>query len=93
MAALSRFCPIAAIASWAWVLARPKYRARCSPKRPNYRKLYPKGDSSYQPSKAEMEEEFDMPGADMETLRRAFFKPRKPPKSGTRFGQVSAVGG
>ena len=27
-AALSRFCPIAAIASWACVLASPKYRAR-----------------------------------------------------------------
>lgn len=31
----------------------------------------------YQPSKAEMEEEFDMPGADPETLRRAFFRPVK----------------
>lgn len=33
--------------------------------------------SDYQPSKAELEEEFDMPGADMETLREAFFKPLK----------------
>jgi len=24
-----------------------------------------------------MEEEFDMPGANMETLRRAFFRPKK----------------
>ena len=32
-AASSRFCPMAAIASWAWVLARPKYRARSRPKR------------------------------------------------------------
>ena len=31
--------------------------------------LLPKG---YQPSKAEKEEEFDMPGADMKTLRQAF---------------------
>lgn len=33
--------------------------------------------SDYQPSKAELEEEYDMPGADMETLREAFFKPLK----------------
>ena len=31
--------------------------------------------ASYQPTKAEMEEEFDMPGADDETLCRAFFTP------------------
>ena len=31
--------------------------------------------ASYQPTKAELEEEFDMPGADDETLRRAFFTP------------------
>ena len=30
-----------------------------------------------QPSRAEMEEAIDMPGADMETLRQAFFKPVK----------------
>ena len=29
----------------------------------------------YQPSKAEREEECDMPGADLETVRRAFFRP------------------
>ena len=29
----------------------------------------------YQPSKAEMEEEFDMPGMDDEELRRTFFRP------------------
>ena len=40
-----------------------------------------------------MEEEFDMPGADMETLRRAFFRPGKPPKSGAGLGRVSVVGG
>ena len=28
----------------------------------------------YQPSKAEREEECDMPGADLETVRRAFFR-------------------
>ena len=33
--------------------------------------------SDYQPSKAETEEEIDMPGADLETVRRAFF--RRPP--------------
>ena len=31
--------------------------------------------SDYQPSKAETEEEIDMPGADLETVRRAFFRP------------------
>ena len=34
--------------------------------------------ASYQPSKAELEEEFDMPGADMDTLRQAFFGDGKP---------------
>lgn len=29
----------------------------------------------YQPTKAELEEEFDMPGADDETIRKAFFQP------------------
>lgn len=29
----------------------------------------------YQPSKAEIEEEFDMPGADIKTVRSAFFRP------------------
>lgn len=31
----------------------------------------------YQPSKAEQEREYDMPGADPETVRRAFFRPIK----------------
>ena len=31
----------------------------------------------YQPSKAEREQEYDMPGADLETVRRAFFQPIK----------------
>ena len=31
-------------------------------------------DSRHQPSKAEMEKEYDMPRADIETLRRAFFQ-------------------
>ena len=31
--------------------------------------------SDYQPSKAEKEEELDMPGASLETVRRAFFRP------------------
>ena len=31
--------------------------------------------SDYQPSKAEKEEEVDMPGASLETVRRAFFRP------------------
>lgn len=29
----------------------------------------------YQPTKAEREEEFDMPGADIKTVRSAFFRP------------------
>ena len=29
----------------------------------------------YQPTKAELEETYDMPGADEETLRKAFFQP------------------
>lgn len=31
--------------------------------------------SSYQPSKAEMEEEFDMPGLSLDEIRAAFFRP------------------
>ena len=31
--------------------------------------------SSYQPSKPEKEQEFDMPEASEETMRRAFFRP------------------
>lgn len=31
----------------------------------------------YQPSRAELREEFDMPKADMETVRNAFFQPVK----------------
>lgn len=32
-------------------------------------------DQSYQPPKAEREKDHDMPGASMETVRRAFFRP------------------
>jgi len=31
----------------------------------------------YQPSQAELKEEYDMPGADKERLRKAFFEPVK----------------
>lgn len=31
----------------------------------------------YQPSRAELGEEFDMPEADIETVRKAFFQPVK----------------
>ena len=34
--------------------------------------------SNYQPSKAEMEETIDMPGADADTIRKAFFEASKP---------------
>lgn len=30
---------------------------------------------SYQPSRAELREEYDMPGVDLETVRDAFFTP------------------
>lgn len=33
--------------------------------------------SNYQPTKAEREQEIDMPGADQDTIRRAFFRPVK----------------
>lgn len=33
--------------------------------------------ADYQPSKAEMEEEIDMPGMDDEEIRRTFFRPFK----------------
>lgn len=32
-------------------------------------------DQSYQPPKAEREEEHDMPGTSLKTIRRAFFRP------------------
>ena len=32
-------------------------------------------DSHYQPTKAEMETEYNMPSADMDDLREAFFNP------------------
>ena len=32
-------------------------------------------DESYQPPKAEREKEYDMPGADIEAVRSAFFRP------------------
>ena len=42
--------------------------------------------ADYQPSKAEIEEEFDMPGMSPEEMRKAFFRPfrivRTDPKSG-----------
>ena len=43
---------------------------------------------SYQPTVQEMNEEFDMPGASMETVRKEFFKPLntidKSPEKGRR---------
>lgn len=32
-------------------------------------------DKDYQPRKAEMEREYDMPGASLDTIRSAFFRP------------------
>ena len=37
-------------------------------------------DSHYQPSKAEMEQEYDMPGADIKCRRGAFFSPSEAEK-------------
>ena len=34
---------------------------------------------TYQPSRCELEEEFDMPGAPIEALRKAFFRPLAAP--------------
>ncbi len=36
-------------------------------------------DVHYQPSKAELEREYEMPGADLATLQRAFFQKSKKP--------------
>ena len=32
-------------------------------------------ESTYQPTRAELREEIDMPGASLKTLRQAFFRP------------------
>ena len=34
-------------------------------------------DQSYQPPKAEREKEYDMPGASLKAIQRAFFRPFK----------------
>ncbi len=39
------------------------------------KKVIPMPPASYQPSKADMEESFDMPKAKMSKLRKAFFTP------------------
>jgi len=52
-------------------MATPKRK----PKTPARHIDMPKSD--YQPSAKELKEEVDMPGADMKTLRRAFFRPVK----------------
>lgn len=52
-------------------MATPKRK----PKTPARRIDMPKSD--YQPTAKELKEEVDMPGADMATLRKAFFRPIK----------------
>ena len=42
-----------------------------------WRTKSPPFNSNYQPSKRDMERVVDMPGADMKTLSRAFFRPHK----------------
>ncbi len=50
-------------------------------------RILKKSPGDYQPTKAELEQKFDMPGADMETVRSAVFRPagkiRKTDKNGT----------
>ena len=43
-------------------------------KKPKELKIPPR---DYQPSRKELRQEHDMPGADMETLKKAFFNPVK----------------
>jgi len=54
---------------------------RRSPSRPKTYIREPRGvyikSNTYQPSKAELEEEIDMPGMDDEKIRRTFFRPVK----------------
>ena len=49
--------------------SRPKRRAAQEPR------TLPLPPSGYQPSKAELEEEFDMPGLSHEEVRERFFRP------------------
>lgn len=53
-------------------LKRKKLGKRDTPPTPVEIELPPRG---YKPTKAELEEEFDMPGASMERIRKAFFRP------------------
>ena len=39
------------------------------------RKAVEVAESTYQPKRGEMRERFDMPGASLRTVRRAFFRP------------------
>ena len=55
--------------------AMPNDNTKKVQKKPKEITLPPRKD--YQPSKAEMEKEVDMPGADIETVRKAFFQPVK----------------
>ena len=50
---------------------RPKHKA------PVKEKIITLPPQSYQPTKAQMEEEYDMPGASLGKLQRAFFRPVK----------------
>lgn len=49
--------------------SRPKRRAAQEPR------TLPMPPPGYQPSKAELEEEFDMPGLSDEQVRETFFRP------------------
>ena len=40
----------------------------------------PLPEQTYQPSKAEIEKEYDMPGVSLKTARSAFFRPVSRPK-------------
>lgn len=53
-------------------MAEPKPRKRQKLPEPRTITL---PDETYQPRKAETEKEYDMPGASLKTIRRAFFRP------------------
>ena len=53
-------------------MAKDKKTTQQKPK-----EITPPSRKDYQPSRAELKEEFDMPEADIETVRKAFFQPVK----------------
>ncbi len=58
-------------------------KARKRRKLPAPRTITLPDQKTYQPPKAEREKEYDMPGASMKTVRRAFFRPVKARREGS----------